>query len=192
MLYICIAIRIGFELPGYTYTEPQFDEFIDELFLSPSGQPESGPIILLKEGDVISEQIFLVSFQVTDSAPSAIQLAAIDQDYRFGIAGQTNLSEFFLPSQQRIPLRFELLADTFPEGTEVFQVTVSSKDFRDLGGGLVEHFPTYQYPLNLTSKVFITILDDDRKLYVAIFSYILSYFLFISYYNWIYQHKLHC
>ena len=124
---------------------------------------------MLKEGDVISEQIFVVSFQVTDSAPSGIQSAAIDQDYRFGIAGQTSLSEFFLPFQQRIPLQFELLADTFPEETEAFQVTVSSEDFQDLGGGLVEHFPTYQYPLNLTSEIIITILDNDRKLYVANF-----------------------
>ena len=125
---------------------------------------------MLKEGGVISEQTFLVSIRVADSAPSGIQSAAIDQDYRFGIADQTSLSEFFLPSQQRIPFQFELLADTLPEGTEAFQVSVSSEDFRDFGGGLVEHFPTHQDPLNLTSEIFITILDDDCKLYVASFS----------------------
>ena len=35
--YITLAIRIGFELPGYTYTEPPFDEIIDEFYVSPTG-----------------------------------------------------------------------------------------------------------------------------------------------------------
>ena len=161
---IIIAIRIGFELPGYTYTEPQFDEFIDHTYVSPTGQPENGPIFLLKEDNVISEQTFLVSFQVTDSAPSGTQSAAIDQDYRFAGTGQTSQTEFFFPSQQRIPFPFELRADTLPEGTEAFQASVSPEDTRDIGGGMVEQFPTSLNPLTLRSDIFITILDNDRKL----------------------------
>ena len=154
------AIRIGFELPGYTYTEPQFDEFIDQFYVSPTGQ---GPIFLLKEDNVISEQTFLVSSQVTDSAPSGTQSATIDQDYRFGPPGQTSQTEFFLPSQQRIPFPFELIADTLLEGTEAFQASVSSEDTRDIGGGMVEQFPTSLNPSTLRSEIFITILDNDRK-----------------------------
>ena len=119
---------------------------------------------MLKEDNVISEQTFLVSFQVTDSAPSGTQSAAIDQDYRFAGAGQTSQTEFFFPSQQRIPFPFELRADTLPEGTEAFQASVSPEDTRDIGGGLVEQFPTSLNPLTLRSEIFITILDNDRKL----------------------------
>ena len=158
-----IAIRIGFELPGYTYTEPQFDEFIDEFYVSPTGRPENGPIFLLKEDNVISEQTFLVSFEATDSVPSGTQSAAIDQDYRFAGEDQTRQTEFFFPSQQRIPFPFELHADTLPEGTEAFQASASPEDTRELGGGIVEQFPTSLSPLTLSSEIFITILDNDRK-----------------------------
>ena len=162
--YYIIAIGIGFELPGYTYTEPQFDEFIDQFFVSPTGRPENGPIFLLKENNVTSEQTFLVSFQVTDSAPSGSQSAAIDQDYNLEGPGQTSRTEFFFPSQQMIPFLFVLRTDTLPEGTEAFQASVSPESARDLGGGMVEQFPIPLNPLNLSSEIFITILDNDRKL----------------------------
>ena len=132
--------------------------------MSPTGRPENGPIFLVKENNVTSEQTFLVSFQVTDSAPSGTQSATIDQDYRYAGDGQTSNSEFFFPYQQRIPFLFELRFDTFPEGTEAFQASVSPEDTRDIGGGLVEQFPTSLNPLTLRSDIFITILDDDRKL----------------------------
>ena len=159
-----IAIRIGFELPGYTYTEPLYDEFIDNFYVSPTCQPENGPIFLLKEDNVISEQTFLVSFQVTDSAPSGTQSATIDQDYRFAGPGQTSTIDFFLPTQQRLFFPFELRADILPEGTEAFQASVSPEYTQDING-MVEQFPTSLNPLTLRSDIFITILDNDRKLY---------------------------
>ena len=156
-------MRIGFELPGYTYEEPQFDEFINQSYVSLTGQPDNGPIFLVKENNVTSEQTFLISLQVTDSAPTGIQSAMLDLDYHFGSPGVTSVTEFFPPSQQRIPFPFELLADTFPEGSEAFRARVSSKDSQDGGGGLVEQFPTSLNPLTLSSDIFITILDNDRK-----------------------------
>ena len=152
-----IAMRIGFELPDYTYMEPQRDEFISQSYVSLTGQPENGPIFLIKENNVTSEQTFLISLQVTDSAPTGIQSAMINLDYRFGPPGVT---ELFFPTQQRIAFPFELLADTFPEGSEAFQASVSSEDSRDIGGGLVERFPI---SLTSNSEIFITILDNDRK-----------------------------
>jgi hypothetical protein len=158
------AIRIGFEQSGYTYTEPQFDEFIDQNFVSPTGRPENGPVFLAKESNVTSEQTFLISIQITDSAPSDIQSAAIDQDYRFGsTTGQTSATFFFFSSQQRIPFPFELRADDLPEGTEAFQASVSPEDTRyENGVQIVELFPSLN-PLTLSSE--ITILDNDCKLW---------------------------
>jgi hypothetical protein len=136
--------------------------------VSPSGLPENGPIVLLKEGNVISEQTFLISIQVTDSAPSGTQSAAIDQDYRFALPGETNATEFFFPTQQRILFPFELRTDNFPEGTEAFQVSVSPEDTREFidenGTRVTETFPTSLNPENLAPDIFITILDNDRKL----------------------------
>ena len=161
---ITLAIRIGFELPGYTYTEPLFDEIIDEFYVSPTGYPENGPVFLIKEGNVISEQTFLFSFQVADLAYSGIQSAVIDQDYRFGSSpGHTGVTNLFPPSQQRIPFPFELLADSLSERTEAFEAIVVHKDTRDLGGGMVENFPISLHPKYSASKIFFTIYDDDRK-----------------------------
>ena len=161
--HVTLAIRIGFELPRYNYTEPQFDEFIDQFYVSPTGRPENGPIFLVKEDNVTSEQTFLVSLQVTDSAPSGTQTAALGLDYDFGsLPDQTSATELFRPSQRRIQFQFELFADTLPEGNEAFQASVSPEDTRDVGGGIVQ-FPTSRNPLTLRSEIFITIVDDDRK-----------------------------
>jgi hypothetical protein len=166
-IHIILAIRIGFELPGYTYPETLFEEFIDEFYVSLTGQPENGPVFLAKENNVISEQTFLISFQVTDSAPTNIQSAAIDQDYSFERPGQTSASEFFFPTQQRIIFPFTLLPDDLPEGTEAFQASVSPEDTRQFvdenGMLMVEQFPISLNPLTLSSEIFITILDNDRK-----------------------------
>ena len=134
--------------------------------MSPTGRPENGPIYLAKEDNVISEQTFLVSIQITDSVPSGtnIQTATLEQDYRFGRPGQTSTTEFFFPSRQRIPVPFTLFTDTLPEGDEAFQASVSPEDTREGGGGVVEQFPTSLNPLTLASEVFVTIIDDDRKL----------------------------
>ena len=134
--------------------------------MSPTGLPENGPIYLIKEDNVISEQIFLVRIQVTDSAPSGtnIQIATFGQDYRLGRIGQTSMTEIFPPFQQRIPFLFSLFTDTLPELDEAFQASVSPEDTRDIGGGMVEQFPTSLNPLTLASEVFVTIIDDDRKL----------------------------
>jgi hypothetical protein len=136
--------------------------------VSPTGRPENGPIFLAKEDNVTSEQTFLVSFQVTDSAPSGTQSATIDQDYRFAAVGRTSQTEIFFPTQQRIIFPFTLLPDDLPEGTEAFQASVSPEDTREFidenGVMMVERFPTSLYPITLRSEIFITILDNDCKL----------------------------
>jgi hypothetical protein len=163
--------------------------------VTPTGQPENGPVFLVKEGNVTSEQTFLVSFQATDSAPSGTQSAAIYQDYRFAGAGQTSQTELFFPMQQRIPFSFDLYADTLPEGNEAFQASVSPEDTREFidenGVMIVEQFPTYLNPLTLSSEIFITILDNDREFQTNNFCCLLIYIILLSYCHWIYEHKLH-
>ena len=123
---------------------------------------------MIKEDHVTSEQTFLVSIQVRDSAPSGttIQPATIDQDYGFGAVGQTSVT--FLASEQRILVPFNLFADNLTEGTEAFQANESSEDSLELrlpNGTLigVERFPTFLRPEILASEIFIIIEDDDSK-----------------------------
>ena len=154
-----IAIGVDFELSEYTYKEPQFEEFIDEFYVSPTGRPENGPIYLVKINNMTSEQTFLVSIQVTDVFGTVVGL-----DYRLGQAGQAsvhNVTEHFNASQQRVPFRFTLLPDTLPEGPEAFLASLCLKDAQLLPDGTEETFPTTS--LISASEVFIIILDDDRK-----------------------------
>ena len=157
LIDITTAIRIGFELPGYTYMEPMFDELIDQFYFSPTGYPVNGPIFLIKENNVISEQSFLLSIQVTDSAPSgtSIQPATLDADYRIGAPGQTSVNRTFLAFQQRIDFQFTLFPDTLPEGTEAFQASVSLTGL----SGPVEIVPNLEIS---ASKICVFIEDDDR------------------------------
>ena len=126
---------------------------------------------MVKENNIISEQTFLISVQVTDSAPSgtAIQSATINQDYRFGAEDRTSETILFDPFEQRILVLFELLADILPEGTEAFQASVSPEDTREMrapnGTIIIERFPR---PEILSPEVFITILDDDRKFLICV------------------------
>lgn len=180
--YHTIAIRVGFEVPGYTYTEPAFDRVVDQFFVSATGRPENGPIYVIKEDNVTSEQTFLVSVQVTDSAPSGFQTATFGQDYR--VPAHTH-SILFNAFEQRIPFAFTLLADTLPEGTEAFQLSVSPEDTGDIGGG-TEQFPTFRNPITLASEVFITIdvIECEFVVSCMYLSNLLS-FHFFSDYDWL-------
>ena len=115
---------------------------------------------MIKEGNVTSEQTFLVSIQVTDAAPSGtdIQSATFGQDYRLLTRIHSTLFHSF---EQRVPFVFTLLADAIAEGTEAFQASVTPEDTRDIGDGIVEQFPTSLNPVMLESQIFITIIDDD-------------------------------
>ena len=107
-----------------------------------------------------SEQIFLVSIRVTDSAPSGIQSATFGQDYSVPAHNTIILFNTF---EQRIPFVFTLLADAIPEGTEAFQASVSPEDTRDIGDGMVEQFPITLNPITPASEVFIAIEDDSPE-----------------------------
>jgi hypothetical protein len=109
---------------------------------------------LIKEGNVTSEQTFLVSIDVTDTAPSGIQSATFGQDYSV----PTRIHSIFFNSfEQRVPFAFTLLADAIAEGTEAFQARVSPEGTRDIGDGTVEQFPTSLNPISLAREIFITI-----------------------------------
>ena len=187
MISLYTAIRIGFELPGYTYAEPMFDENIDQFYESPTGLAVNGPIYLVKENNVISEQTFLVAIQVTDSAPSGtgIQPATLDVEYRLASAGLTSVTEYFLAFQQKIAFRFTLFPDDLPEGTEAFRASVSPQDTQVRPDGSIETFPTFLYPEYFAYEIFVVIEDDDRKFEIFAILFPFTSLIIFSYYNWL-------
>ena len=156
-----IAIRIGFELPSYTYMEPMFEETIDTFFVLESGLSVNGPIYLAKEDNVISEQIFSVVVQVSSSVPQgqSIQPATLDADYRLSAAsGVTSVVLQFGPMVQRINFPFTLFSDTLPEGTEAFLASSAPADIAELPDGTTVPVSTFLNPNNLSAESFICLL----------------------------------
>ena len=160
-------MRIGFELPGYTYTEPQFETTID-FYVSPTGQPENGPIYLVKKDNMLSEQNFHITIQVMDSAPhgSSFHPATFGVDYRLS---RKHFTQLFHTFQQRLPFYFTLLIDDIAEGTEAFQACVSLED---------------NFQPNLTSSIYIIIKDNDgifsSNYYDVCYSYTLLFLIVIT------------
>ena len=125
--------------------------------MSPTGRPENGPIYLVKKDNMLSEQNFLVTLQVMDSAPynygSSIQPALFGRDYTLsGIS----LTESFPTVQRRILFHITLLTDDVIEGTEAFQASVSP------GENLTSNIAF------LPSSTYIIIEDSDCILLVII------------------------
>ena len=171
------AIRIGFELPSYTYLERMFDEDIDDFFEPESGLAANGPVFLAKEDNVTSEQTFLVVIQTSGSVPPGkfIEPATLGVDYR--LPGSTTVVVLqFPPRFQRINFPFTLLFDTLPEGTEAFLASSAPEDTAQLPDGTTVPLSTYLHPNALFSESFIIIEDDDRE-FIAYIDIIIHIYL---------------
>ena len=159
-MHVAIAIRIGFELPSYTYTEPLFDVIVDQDFEGQTNLPAHGPVYLTTENNITSEQTFTVGLSVSDPADpninSAINSGNVfipDADYSFGVNGF--ISQIFLSTSQRLDVPFTLFPDNRPEGTEGFQFLVVN----------AVEAPQFLGPTSLSSQTLIIIEDNDRNLH---------------------------
>ena len=149
-LFAIAAISIGFQLPSYTYNEPMFYEVINESFTPPNNLTAYGPVYLIKENNVTTEQLFLIDIEVSDAVPEGTNPATLSEDF------ETGAGVLFPPNMQRLLLNFTLLPDNIPEGTEAFLVSSSRQD--TLGPITL---PDYRPPM--FASTFINILDDDRE-----------------------------
>ena len=132
-------------------------------------------MIILKENDVITEQTY--SVVITSSTPTDSRLNPAtpepvggggNYDYSLGVPGQTFITREFDPNVQRITFNFFLNGDTFPEGIESFQATITPS----------EGFPTYGNPTTLFNTTLISIIDDDSKSKAIIIFMTLSIYFF--------------
>lgn len=161
MLFITTDIRIGFEQPSYTYTEPKYEEFIDTFFAPHSGSPVNGPIYLAKEGNGSSEQTFSVVVQIASASISLIsgqniQPATHNKDYRLS-ASSTHVALPFLPGKQRINVPFTLFSDDIHEGTEAFHLSSAPDITLPDIDGTRDTLPTYLNPIHLSTGTLIII-----------------------------------
>ena len=154
------GIEIGFEFPTYTYTEPTFDESIDENFIPKSGLPINGPIYLAKENDRLTEQTFQLYVHFSSSVPPVnktnIQPATRNEDYSSN-GELNNVVLQFRPEQQRINVAFSLFPDDVPEGTEAFLIGTSSDKTAQLADGRMVDVPTFLNPTTLSAESFVII-----------------------------------
>ena len=126
-------------------------------------------VIILKENNVVSEQTYSVIITPSTPANPLLNAATLEPvgggiyDYSLGQAGQTFSVQDIEPDQQSVIFPFILNGDTFPEGLESFQATITPS----------EGFPTYGTPTTLFTTTLINIIDDDSK-FKAIISMILS------------------
>ena len=96
LLFLLLGIQIGFALPEYSFTEPDFETIVND-------------IVLVREGGRRSEQTFQVSFSVGGTIninPATLEFEDEDTaDYRL-TAPQDFFMLNFPPDQQNITLLF--------------------------------------------------------------------------------------
>ena len=138
-----------------------FEETIDMFFEPPPNSTISGPVFLLKENDVISEQTFLIVIEVSETTPpnqNNINRATNGVDF----TSADSLVVQFMPRDQRINFQFNLLPDDFLEGTESFLAASAPEDSGQIGG-VTFNAPSYLPPVTLSDRTFILIEDNDCK-----------------------------
>ena len=172
IIFLYVALQIGFLQQSYNFTEPTRRR----LFMD---------VIIQKENNVITEQTYTAV--ITTSTPTDPHLNAAtpeplggggNYDYSLGTAGQYFITREFCPDVQSITFNFFLNGDTFPEGVESFQATITSS----------EGFPTYRSPTTLFTTTLINIIDDDSKFKTIIFIISINFiliFLIFSCCRWI-------
>lgn len=118
-------------------------------------------VTLVKEGNRISEQTFLVNVDV--SAPGTATLetnAGPNYDYSIGQPGQTSVTLVFPPEAQSIAFNFSINSDNVPEGVE----TIQASSFGGFSG------PRFDPPFassTVVQSTEIRIMDNDCKLLLA-------------------------
>ena len=160
--------------------------------MSPSGFPINGPVYLIKEDNVVSEQSFLVAIQVTSSVPSGTNIgpATLGEDYHLSLAGQRSVAVLFPSSESRINFPFTLIGDNSQEQTEAFWANAFPEDTQIRSDGTVEMFPIFLNTKTLASEIFVIIEDDDCKFQTSAALIISIPPLFCSF-DWVCTDKLH-
>ena len=150
------------------------ETIIDDFFIPTNNSTAYGPVFLIKENGVTTEQNFIIIIQVYDAAQEGTNPATFAGDYVltrvFSIA--------FLATQSRLNIGLSLLPDSIPEGTESFLASSSRARTTNFYGRQVT-LPEYLSPTYTSGSTFINILDDDRKFTLCYNPIYIPKFLFV-------------
>ena len=149
-----LDIHIGFKLPEYTFCEPDFETFINN-------------VTIIKEDGQVTEQTFALiitinepNFGIRPATRGTTETIAAGINYDFRTTRASDLVLFeLLPDKQNLTFSFFLNSDELPEGTEGF--LLHSEPVR--GQPLGFSYPIYQPPsgINAQENAEILIKDDD-------------------------------
>ena len=143
-----IAIRIGFQLPQYNFTEPKNSHILIDN------------VTLIKEGNRQSEQTFNISIRFGDpgtgihTASSQHTTSDNNPDY---VTPFDSVAVFqsFPPHEQVLVINITLLPDDLLEGLEGFRISATPV------------FPVYDNPVSSFTSTLIQIYDSDGKFYCS-------------------------
>ena len=150
LLLFYTALRIGFQLPIYNFTEPNI--------------PTPFNVTLVKEGNRQTEQTFGIIIRFGDPSrgisPASLQLEenlAASSDYLVNVPGNNVINCSFGPDENSVTIAFTLLPDDFIEGIEGFRGCIESQGFP---------FPKFQLPISTSTDpayadTLIRIQDND-------------------------------
>ena len=133
---------------------------IDQDFISPYDLIKYGPVYLIKENNVTTEQIFEIVIQISDAVPQGTNPATLSEDY---FVGAVIFQRTFPSNLQRLNIEFELYNDNIPEGTEAFLFSSTRQDTSSSGG---REFTLGDYLPPMFASTFVNILDNDREFIV--------------------------
>ena len=145
LLFLLLAIQIGFALPQYSFNEPDFETIVND-------------IVLVREGGRLSEQ----TFQVTISVGSTINIPLATLEFEneeirdYSLTSPMNFIMLnFPPDRQNITLAVILFGDDLPEPTEAFRATSTPSP----------NFPNFGPPSmgGAFASTDVLIFDDDCK-----------------------------
>ena len=139
-----------------------FETIIDSSFMLPNN---SGPVNLIKENGVRTEQIFGIEIEVSDEVPAGVNPATFGGAGDYETGGGGRLAIMFPPNQQRLIFEITLFPDQIPEGTEGFLASSSRLDTIADQTGMVFPLPHYLRPTYASTT--INILDDNRRFIIT-------------------------
>ena len=138
-----------------------FIETIDSFFTPTNNSIAYGPVYLIKENGVRTEQIFGIVILVSDAVPVGANPATFGRFDDYETGGGGSLTIFFPSNQQRLNFEITLFPDEIPEGTEGFLASSARIDTAVDQIGTMFPLPDFLSPTHASTS--INILDDDRK-----------------------------
>ena len=134
---------------------------IDSLFIPPNSSTSYGPVYLIKENGVKTEQIFGIVIQTSDAVPTGVNPATFGPFGDYETGGGGSFTTLFRPNQRRLNFEITLFPDDIPEEIEGFLASSARLDTAADETGITFPLPDYLSPTYASISIYI--VDDHRR-----------------------------